>query len=162
MFNNLINHLLLSNNDNISINVFPISTNNIKAIKILINNCIKNGVSYSNAEIVSVSPSIWLSDFLENNLKHINYVTDTPRFDWSRLDINNDILTKTYNVGTIEFSNEQDMNDYFSTKSWNNLVIYSIVRLADLRNMTYKYTIRLADVTEEYEIRDKKLNEILN
>lgn len=78
------------------------------------------------------------------------------------MDTNNDILTKTYNVGTIEFSNEQEMNDYFSTKSWYSLVIYSIVRLADLRNMTYKYEVRLADVTEEYERRDKKLNEILN
>lgn len=27
--------------------------------------------------------------------------------------------------------------------------------------MTYKYNLKCADITEEYEVRDEKLNEIL-
>jgi hypothetical protein len=159
MFKSLIEEMLMSDNK-FDISVFPVSLYNIEPIKILINNCIQSGQSWSNAEIVAVSPTIWLPDFLSNNIQSIKYVTKLPTFNIYKFE-NNDIIVKNYSVGSYEFNNDKDLNDFFIQKNWSSLVIYSIVRVADLKTMTYKYNLRCADITEEYEVRDKKLNEIL-
>lgn len=159
MLKSIIEELLISDNK-FDIAVFPVSIDNIEPIKILINNCIQSGQSWGNSEIVAVSPTIWLPDFLSNNIQSIRYVTKIPTFNIYKLQ-NNDIIIKNYSVVSYEFNNDKELNDFFIKKHWSSLVIYSIVRVADLKTMTYKYNLRCADITEEYEVRDKKINEIL-
>lgn len=159
MLKSIIEELLMSDNK-FDIVVSPVSIDNIEPIKILVNNCIQSGQSWSNSEIVAVSPTIWLPDFLSNNIHNIKYVTKLPTFNIYKLE-NNDIIVKNYSVLSYKFDNDKDLNDFFIQKNWSSLVIYSIVRVADLKTMTYKYNLKCADITEEYEVRDKKLNEIL-
>lgn len=159
MLKSIIEELLISDNK-FDIIVSPVSIDNIEPIKILINNCIQSGQSWSNSEIVGVSPTIWLPDFLSNNIQNIKYVTKLPTFNIYKLE-NNDIIVKNYSVESYEFNNDKDLDDFFIQKNWSSLVIYSIVRVADLKTMTYKYNLRCADITEEYEVRDKIINEIL-
>jgi hypothetical protein len=165
MFKNIVEQLIKSQVDyKIENSVYPISVDNLEPIMILIKNCIQTGQTYDNvfAEIVAVSPSIWLDDFLSRNIQNIKYITSFPSFSIMKINTNGDIMSSSYLTLSKNFNSEYELDNFLSKNVWKNLVIYSITRIADLRKMTYTYTLRYADITEEYEVRDNKINEILN
>lgn len=83
-----------------------------------------------------------------------------PNFSILRM-TTDDLIYNTYHCDSIRLNSEDELSDFFMKNEWNSLVIYGIVKIADLRTMSAWYNIRYADVTEKYEKRDNKLNKIL-
>jgi hypothetical protein len=141
--------------------VYPISEFNFEAVKILIHNCFQQGQSNSsNVEWVSVNPSIWLPELLENNLNHIKMVSTGPNFHILKKE-QDDLVYQNYTCDSIRLENDEELNEFFSKNRWKSLVIFTITKIADLRTMSYWYNIRFADITEKFEQRDNKIKEIL-
>lgn len=164
MFKNLIDSI---NTNSISDSfkkdsfVYPVSESNLEAIKILIHNSFQQGQSESsNVEWVTINPTIWLADFLESYIQHIKFVSTGPSFSILRM-TTDDLIYNTYHCDSIRLNSEDELSDFFMKNEWNSLVIYGIVKIADLRTMSAWYNIRYADVTEKYEKIDNKLNKIL-
>jgi hypothetical protein len=142
--------------------IYPISKNNLSPILVLIKNCMLQGNDTgTNVEIVSVNPSIWLGEFLDKHIDNISYVCASPVFNILKYD-EVDIYSKSYRCDRIVFYDDNSADDFFNSNKWKSLVIYSIVKNVDLKNMKSWYTLRYADITETYEIRDNKINEILD
>jgi hypothetical protein len=141
--------------------IYPISKNNLAPILILIKNCMLQGNDVtSNVELVSVNPNIWLGDFLDKHVDKISYVSSAPVFNLLKYD-EVDIYTSYYRCDRIVLDDDEAVNSFFESNKWKSLVIHSITKTVDLKVMKSWYTIRFADITEKYEIRDNKINEVL-
>jgi len=141
--------------------IYPVSKNNLAPILILIKNCLLQGSDIgSNVEIVSVNPSIWLGEFLDRYIDCISYVSSSPVFNILKYD-EVDVYSTNYRCDRLVFYDDNAVDEFFSSNKWKNLVIYSIIKNVDLKNMKSWYTLRYADITETYEVRDNKINEIL-
>jgi hypothetical protein len=75
--------------------------------------------------------------------------------------VDNKIVSKQYNAETKEFESEDLVNDFFEKRRWKTFVLFSIIKYVDLVNLSTSYRLRYADITEKYEERDNKLEEIL-
>ena len=150
----------LANTDPKSISVYPIGENNLEGIKILIDNCFRMGSDNNNVRMATVDPSLWLGQFLDKHWTKISYVTSLPSFVIMKV-IDNKIVSKQYNTETKEFESEDLINDFFEKGRWKTLVLFSIIKYVDLLTLNISYRVRYADITEKYEERDNKLEEIL-
>lgn len=165
MFNDLIKNINgpthLTNTDPKNISVYPISTDNLEGIKILIDNCVRMGSeNNNNVTIATVNPSIWLGDFLNRYFQNISYVTTLPSFHIMKIE-DNKIVSNVYSVKTENFESEVEIDEFFNRGKWKKFVLFSIVKYVDLENLSTSYRIRCADITEKYEERDGKINAIL-
>jgi hypothetical protein len=143
-----------------SIQVYPIGENNLEGIKILIDNCYRMGGDNSNVGVATVDPSIWLGQFLDKHWTKISYVTSMPSFNIMKVE-DNKIVSKQYNTETKEFESDDLINDFFENGKWKTFVIFSIIKHVDLVTLSLSYRLRYADITEKYEERDNKIEEIL-
>ena len=143
-----------------SISVYPIGENNLEGIKILIDNCFRMGGDNNNIRMATVDPSLWLGQFLDKHWSKISYVTSLPSFMIMKV-VDNKIFSKQYNTETKEFESEDLVTDFFEKGRWKTLVLFSIVKYVDLLTLNISYRVRYADITEKYEERDNKLEEIL-
>jgi len=150
----------LTNTDPKSISVYPIGENNLEGIKILIDNCFRMGSDNSNVRMATVDPSLWLGQFLDKHWNKISYVTSMPSFNILKVE-NNQIVSKNYNCLTKEFESDELINEFFEKGKWKTFVLFSIIKYVDLVNLNTSYRLRYADITEKYEERDNKLEEIL-
>jgi hypothetical protein len=149
-----------SNIDAKSIQVYPVGENNLEGIKILIDNCFRMGNDNSNVRIATIDPSLWLGQFLDKHWTKISYVTSVPAFNIMKVE-DNEIVSKQYNTETKEFESDDLINDFFEKGRWKTLVIFSIIKHVDLVTLSSSYRVRYADITEKYEERDNKIEEIL-
>lgn len=143
-----------------SIQVYPIGENNLEGIKILIDNCFRMGNDNSNVRIATIDPSLWLGQFLDKHWTKISYVSSGPSFNIMKVE-DNKIVSRTYNCINVEFESEDSINDFFAKGRWKTFVIFSIIKHVDLVTLSSSYHVRYADITEKYEERDNKLEEIL-
>jgi hypothetical protein len=143
-----------------SISVYPIGENNLEGIKVLIDNCYRMGSENNNIRVATMDPSLWLGQFLDKHWNKISYVTSLPTFIIMKVE-DNKIVSKQYNTETREFESEDLINDFFERGRWKTLVIFSIIKHIDLVSLSSTYRVRYADITEKYEERDNKINEIL-
>jgi hypothetical protein len=151
----------LNNADPKNISVYPISIDNLEGIKILIDNCMRMGSeNNNNVTIATLSPTIWLGEFLDKYWQNISYVTTLPKFDMFKIE-DNKIISKSYSVLTSEFSSDDEIDRFFIEGRWKKFVLYSIIKYANLEDLSTSYRIRFADITEKYEERENKLQEIL-
>ena len=150
----------LTNTDPKAISVYPIGENNLEGIKILIDNCFRMGGDNNNVRMATVDPSLWLDKFLNKNWNRISYVSSTPSFNITKV-VDNKIVSKHYNTETKQFESEDIINEFFESGRWKSFVIFSIVKYVDVVSMSISYHVRYADITEKYEERDNKLEEIL-
>lgn len=151
----------LNNADPKNISVYPISIDNLEGIKILIDNCMRMGSeNNNNVTIATLSPTIWLGEFLDKYWQNISYVTTQPKFDMFKIE-DNKIISKSYSVLTSEFSSDDEVNRFFMEGRWKKFVLFSIIKYANLEDLSTSYRIRFADITEKYEERENKLQEIL-
>jgi hypothetical protein len=142
------------------ISVYPIGENNLEGVKILIDNCFRMGSDNSNVRMATVDPSLWLDKFLNKNWNRISYVSSTPSFNITKV-VDNKIVSKHYNTETKQFESEDIINEFFESGRWKSFVIFSIVKYVDVVSLSISYHVRYADITEKYEERDNKLEEIL-
>lgn len=144
-----------------SIQVYPIGENNLEGIKVLIDNCFRMGGDNINVRMATVDPSLWLGQFLDKHWTKISYVTSMPSFNIMKVE-ENKIISKNYNCISKEFESDELINDFFEKGRWKTFVMFSIIKSVDLLTLSSSYRIRYADITEKYEERDNKLEEILN
>jgi hypothetical protein len=144
-----------------SIQVYPIGENNLEGIKVLIDNCFRMGNDNINVRMATVDPSLWLGQFLDKHWTKISYVTSMPSFNIMKVE-ENKIISKSYNCISKEFESDELINDFFEKGRWKTFVMFSIIKSVDLLTLSSSYRIRYADITEKYEERDNKLEEILN
>ena len=143
-----------------SIQVYPIGENNLEGIKVLIDNCFRMGNDNINVRMATVDPSLWLGQFLDKHWTKISYVTSIPSFNIMKVE-ENKIISKNYNCISKEFESDELINDFFEKGRWKTFVMFSIIKSVDLLTLSSSYRIRYADITEKYEERDNKLEEIL-
>jgi hypothetical protein len=143
-----------------SIQVYPIGENNLEGVKVLIDNCYRMGSENNNVRMATVDPSIWLGQFLDKHWSKISYVTSMIAFNIMKVE-GNQIVTKNYNCLTKEFVTDDEINDFFEKGKWKTFVMFSIIKSVDLVTLSSTYKIKYADITEKYEERDNKINEIL-
>jgi hypothetical protein len=148
------------NIDSKSIQVYPVGENNLEGIKILIDNCFRMGNENSNVRIATIDPSLWLGHFLDKHWTKISYVSSMPGFNIMKVE-GNKIVSKNYNCTSVEFESDELINDFFEKGRWKTFVIFSIIKHVDLVTLSSSYHVRYADITEKYEERDNKLEEIL-
>jgi hypothetical protein len=148
------------NADTKTISVYPIGENNLEGIKILIDNCFRMGGENNNVRMATVDPSLWLGDFLDKHWNKISYVTSLPTFMIMKV-IDNKVISKQYSSETKEFESEELVNEFFEKGRWKTFVLFSIIKYVDLLTLTISYRVKYADITEKYEERDNKINEIL-
>lgn len=156
-----INNTSPSNSFNKDSFVYPISEFNLEAIKILIHNCFHSDlVENHNLEWVTINPIIWLPDLLDKNISYIKMISCSPIISILKEE-NGQLIYKNYKCEIDKNLTETEINDFFQKNKWNQLVIYNITKIADLRTMKSWYNIRYADVTEKYEQIENKINELL-
>jgi hypothetical protein len=166
MFNKLIENSTLNgvavnkSLDSNTVSIYPISEYNLEAIKYLIENCSRSNQENINVRIATIDTSLWLGDFLDKYWNKISYVCTLPSFDVLKVE-GNKIVTKTYRVGSKDFHSDAELDSFFNEGKWKKFVIYTITKYADLSTMKTFYNIRYADITEKYEVRDNKINSIL-
>lgn len=157
--NNMIS--ISSSLDVKSISVYPISEYNLEGIKILLDNCMRMGSEQNiNVQLATIHPSMWLGKFLDRNWDKISYVTTNIQFNILKHD-SGQIISKTYKVDSIMFDTDEELDNFLIDGKWKKFVIFSIVKYANLITMTCYYSVRYADITEKFEERDNKINEIL-
>lgn len=146
--------------DSKSISVYPIGENNLEGLKVLIENCFRMGSENSNVRMATVDPTLWLGDFLDKHWNKISYVSNLPSFQIIKVE-GNKIVSRQYNTVTNEFESDIEMDEFFNKNRWKKFVLFSIMKYVDLTNLKTSYRLRCADITEKYEERDNKLEEIL-
>lgn len=164
MFRKFIENETKNINSNIkntkSVFLYPISEYNLEAIKFLIDNCLVINSQNNNVRLATIDISLWLGDFLDKYWDKISYVSTMPRFDVLKVE-GYKIVSKTYQAGSKDFHTEEELDSFFNEGKWKKFVIYSITKYANLSTMKTFYNIRYADITEKYEMRDNKINSIL-
>ena len=143
-----------------SISVYPVGENNLEGIKILIDSCFRMGNDNINVRMATVDPTLWLGKILDKHWTRISYVTGLPSFNIIKVE-DNKIVSKQYNTITTEFDSGESLDDFFDKGRWKTFVLFSITKYVDLLTLTTSYRVRYADITEKYEERDNKINEIL-
>lgn len=140
--------------------IFPVTEDNLDALFILINNCIKSGThSNDNVKLATIHPKFWLGEIMDKHHQNIRYVCSSPSFSVYRIE-NNNIKSYTYNSISCEIS-ESDLDNFFLENKFKKMVIYYITKYVDLVTLKSFYSIKFADMTEKYEERDLKIEEIL-
>jgi|APGre2960657373_1045057.scaffolds.fasta_scaffold21692_4 hypothetical protein len=161
IFTDFLQNVKQSNIEPKSIQVYPIGENNLEGIKILIDNCFRmGGDSNSNVRMATVDPSLWLGQLLDKHWSKISYVSSMPNFEICKIE-DNIIISKHYTCSTNEFDSENSVDEFFEKGIWKTFVLFSIIKYVDLLNLKTSYHMRYADITEKYEERDNKLEEIL-
>lgn len=144
-----------------SISLYPISEFNLEGVKILFNNCKNVGTDNSNVRIATVDPALWLGDFLDKYWKKISYVSSAIKFTVYQIE-GNSIVNKEFSIITKEFKSEEELDDIFKDGQYKSLVLFSVMKIVNLIDLTYLYRVRYSDITQKYEIRDKKINDLIN
>lgn len=162
MFNEFLSNIrsALMPTDIKNISIYPVGVNNLEGIKILIDNCFRMGSDNHNVSIATVDPSLWLGSFLDTHWNNIQFVSTSPSFTILKVE-GDKIISKTYQVATMDFNSYELLGDFFEKNKWKTLVLFSITKYVDLVKLTTSYRVRIADTTEKYEERDNKINEIL-
>jgi len=165
MFEKLLKHNIWSASDPVSldpktISVYPFSEYNMEGLKILLDNCKRMGSENTNVRVATVDPTLWLGPFLDKHWQKISFISTLVSFNILKLK-GNELVTKAYRASNFEFKSDDELDNFFNEKKFRKLVMFSITKFVDLETMTSKYTVRLADITEKYEERDMKIEEIL-
>lgn len=163
MFNTFINNISKSSGkpqSSVVVSVYPISEYNLAGIKILYDNSKRMGGDNINVESALVSPSLWMGDFLNKYWENISYVSSTPIFDMLKI-VGDEIHSCNYKCDSISLS-EDELDKFFKDNKWKKFVLFYVCKVVDLTTLKVSYMIRYADVTEKYEVRDNKINDVLS
>ena len=166
MFEKLLKHNIWSSSDpqtNLdpkNISVYPFSEYNMEGLKLLLDNCKRMGHENTNVRVATVDPTLWLGGFLDRHWQKISFISTLVSFNIFKLEGNN-LVTKAYRASNFEFNIDDELDNFFNEKKFRKLVMFSITKSVDLETMNSRYTVRLADITEKYEERDMKIEEIL-
>lgn len=144
-----------------SISLYPISEYNLEGIRLLYGNSVRIGSENINVQTASIDPSLWMGDFLDRHWSKIAYACVSPKFTITKIE-GSKIVEKLYNTDLRKFDTEKELDKFFEKGAWKRFVLFSIAKYADLSTMKIYFVVRYADITEKFEERDNKINNILN
>jgi len=104
--------------------------------------------------------SLWMNDFLIKHIDKISYATITPSFSIQSLE-DGKLTEKVIAVKSITFNSDAELDEFFESQIDKKIVVYTLGKFVDLRNMAISYELRYADITLKSEQREIKLNKIL-
>jgi len=133
------------------------------ALKVLYDNCIRIGSSdNSNITVATVHPSLWFGDLFEYIQKSVKIVPKGPAFQLMKIE-NNQLVSYNKNVETKNFYSDIELKKFFEEDcKYKSLALFSICKYLDMTNLSTTWTIRCVDITTKQEVRDRKLDSIIN
>ena len=133
------------------------------ALKILYDNCIRVGSSdNSNIVVATVHPSLWFGELFEYIQKSVKVVPKGPVFQLMKIE-NNQLVAYNHAVETIEFYSDVELKKFFEEEcKYKSLALFSICKYLDMTNLSTTWRIRCVNVITKEEVRDRKLDSIIN
>jgi hypothetical protein len=133
------------------------------ALKVLYDNCIRIGSSdNSNITVATVHPSLWFGELFEYIQKSVKIVPKMPTFQLMKIE-NNQLVSYSKCVETREFHSDEELKKFFEEDcKYKSLAMFSICKYLDMTNLSTTWTIRCVDITTKQEVRDRKLDSIIN
>jgi hypothetical protein len=133
------------------------------ALKLLYDNCLRVGSSdNSNITVATVHPSLWFGDLFEYIQKSVKVVPKGPSFQLIKIE-NNQLVYYNKNVETKNFYSDIELKKFFEEDCiYKSLALFSICKYLDMTNLSTTWTIRCVDILTKEEMRDKKLDSIIN
>ena len=133
------------------------------ALKILYDNCIRVGSSdNSNIVVATVHPSLWFGELFEYIQKSVKVVPKGPVFQLMKIE-NNQLVTYNHAVETCEFYSNIELKKFFEEEcKYKSLALFSICKYLDMTNLSTTWRIRCVNVLTKEEVRDRKLDSIIN
>ena len=133
------------------------------SLKILYDNCLRVGTSdNSNITVATVHPSLWFGELFEYIQKSVKLVPKGPTFQLMKIE-DNQLISNTYSVGTLEFKSDEELKKFFEEDcKYKSLAMFSICKYLDMTNLSISWRIRCVNVLTKEEVRDKKLDSIIN
>jgi hypothetical protein len=149
--------------DNCNTDVFFIDSQlDISKLKILYDNCLQyKENNLDSNEVVIVHPDIWFVDYFDL-LSNFRAITKQPRFSLLRYEFGK-FYSKIYDLLIKEFSSDNEFREFLTDLlKYRSIAVYLIAKKVDLKNLKVSWIIRYIDITGEMEIRNKKIDEIIN
>lgn len=133
------------------------------ALKILYDNCIRVGTSdNSNITVATVHPSLWFGELFEYIQKSVKVVPKGPTFQLMKIE-NNQLVAYNHAVETIQFYSDVELKKFFEEEcKYKSLALFSICKYLDMTNLSTTWRIRCVNVITKEEVRDRKLDSIIN
>ena len=133
------------------------------ALKILYDNCIRVGSSdNSNIVVATVHPSLWFGELFEYIQKSVKVVPKGPVFQLMKIE-NNQLVAYNHAVETMEFYSDIELKKFFEEEcKYKSLALFSICKYLDMTNLSTTWRIRCVNVLTKEEVRDRKLDSIIN
>ena len=133
------------------------------ALKILYDNCIRVGSSdNSNIVVATVHPSLWFGELFEYIQKSVKVVPKGPTFQLMKIE-NNQLVAYNHAVETIQFYSDVELKKFFEEEcKYKSLALFSICKYLDMTNLSTTWRIRCVNVITKEEVRDRKLDSIIN
>ena len=133
------------------------------ALKVLYDNCLRVGSSDNlNITVATVHPSLWFGELFEYIQKSVKLVPKGPAFQLMKIE-NNQLFSYNKLVETMEFHSDEELKKFFEEDCrYKSLALFSICKYLDMRNLSISWRIRCVNVVTKQEVRDKKLDSIIN
>jgi hypothetical protein len=133
------------------------------ALKILYDNCLRVGSSDNlNITVATVHPSLWFGELFEYIQKSVKVVPKGPVFQLMKIE-NNQLVAYNHAVETIEFYSDVELKKFFEEEcKYKSLALFSICKYLDMTNLSTTWRIRCVNVITKEEVRDRKLDSIIN
>ena len=133
------------------------------ALKVLYDNCLRVGSSDNlNITVATVHPSLWFGELFEYIQKSVKLVPKGPAFQLMKIE-NNQLFSYNKLVETMEFHSDEELKKFFEEDCrYKSLALFSICKYLDMTNLSISWRIRCVDILTKEEMRDKKLDSIIN
>jgi len=132
------------------------------SFKVLYDNCLRMGNENKNVTYATFHPSLWFSDIFDDLKNATKLVTELPSFQLFKIE-NNMVIVTNYKVDAFRFASDEEFKKFLTQDSkYKSLAFFSIVKYLDLKTLAITWTVRCCDVTTIKDIRDKKIDEIIN
>ena len=133
------------------------------SLKILYDNCLRVGSSDNlNITVATVHPSLWFGELFEYIQKSVKLVPKVPTFQLIKIE-NNQLVSYNKTVETKNFYSDIELKKFFEEDcKYKSLAIFSICKYLDMTNLSISWRIRCVNVLTKQEVRDKKLDSIIN
>jgi hypothetical protein len=114
-----------------------------------------------------LNPQHWWQDFIEVFYDNVGYVMSETRIEMNK-------IAKSTNKGSYyeqqsiiyeaiekDFETLEEMTNWFEVNKFNNVALYTVRKLIDLKAMKDWYTISYTFITDKQQSRNQKIEHIM-
>lgn len=117
--------------------------------------------------VASLDPQYWWDEIVDLFYGNVSYVMTDASVEMYRLVPANNSFNHyrqavfTFHVEEMTFQTFEEMENWLVVNKFNNIALYSISKLVDMKELKQWYTINYTFITDEQETRNKKLEHII-